>query len=185
VPSLRLALLVAALIAVAGAVALLVIVNWYRRRTGLGPELGAPATVVASDTGAAPPARLREPTLGLRGRPDYLLEQKVDERTLLVPLELKPTRRSARVYESDAVQLGAYLLALRAMVHERAAPFGYVRYATGTFRVPLTDALERRVRAIVAAIRTGRTAAVVHRDHDVPARCVNCPVREHCDEALR
>ena len=82
------------------------------------------------------------------------------------------------------VQIGAYLLALRATHGERAARFGYVRYATDTFRVELSEALETRVRDIVAAVRAGRGAAVVHRSHAIPARCANCPVRERCDEAL-
>jgi CRISPR-associated exonuclease Cas4 len=113
-----------------------------------------------------------------------VLKEDVGGRQLLVPLELKPTRRAKRVYESDAVQLGAYLLALRATEGDRAAPFGYVRYAARKFRVPLTADLEGRVREIVAAIRAGRRAPVVHRSHDEPWRCARCPVREHCDEAL-
>jgi CRISPR/Cas system-associated exonuclease Cas4 (RecB family) len=103
---------------------------------------------------------------------------------LLVPIEVKPSRRAGRLYESDETQLGAYLIALRATHGARAASHGYVRYAARTFRVELTAALERRVRTIVAAVRAGRSAAVVHRSHDVPARCVHCPVRERCDERL-
>ena len=82
------------------------------------------------------------------------------------------------------VQLGAYLRALRATHGERAARFGYVRYAADTFRVELTEALDVRVREIVAAVRAGRSAPVVHRSHEIPARCANCPVRERCDERL-
>ncbi|HET7457463.1 MAG TPA: PD-(D/E)XK nuclease family protein [Gemmatimonadaceae bacterium] len=158
---------------------------WLRRTTGLPAASGSAPAVVASDTGAAASTLLRDPALGVRGRPDYLVEEPVTAGApLLVPIEVKPSRRSARLYESDEVQLGAYLLALRATHPERAAGHGYVRYAARGFRVELTAALERRVRAIVAAVRAGRSAAVVHRSHDVPARCAACPVRERCDERL-
>lgn len=169
--------------ALAGGLGLLVL-WWYRRSTGFRPELRGGTAIIASDTGVLPALVLRDPSIGLRGKPDYILEEDTGGRYELVPLELKPTRRSPRVYESDAVQVGAYLLLLRATYGGRAAQFGYVRYATGTFRIDLTPALEGRVRWIVAAVRSGRRAAVVHRSHNVPGRCAGCAVRAHCDEAL-
>lgn len=48
--------------------------------------------------------------LGLRGRPDYLVEEIVDGRSRLHPLEVKPSRRSARLFESDATQVDAHLM---------------------------------------------------------------------------
>src|SRR6266566_4471722 len=89
-----------------------------------------------------------------------------------------------RIYESDALQVAAYLIALRATANDAAATFGYLRYATGTFRVGLTRELEQRVRAIVDAIRAGRSAATVNRSHSIVQRCVNCSVREQCNQAL-
>ena len=80
--------------------------------------------------------------------------------------------------------MAAYLIALRATATDSAATFGYLRYATGTFKVGLTSEVEQRVRAIVQAIRAGRTAATVNRSHSIVQRCVNCSVRAHCDEAL-
>ena len=157
----------------------------HGRAGGFGSPSGGGTTIVASDTGVVPAIVLHDPSLGLRGKPDYVLEQNLGDRRTLIPLELKPTRRGRRVYESDVVQVGAYVLLLRAVYGERAAPFGYVRYSTGTFRIELTSELERRVRGIVAAIRGSRQAAAVHRSHDIPARCANCAMRPHCDEALR
>ena len=176
-------LILAAVIAALGAVGLLIL--WtYRRATGFRTARGFGTTIVASDTGVVPTIVLRDPSLGLRGKPDYVLEQDVDAGRALVPLELKPTRRGRRAFESDAVQVGAYVLLLRAVYGDRAARFGYVRYSSGTFRIELTPELERRVRSIVAAIRGGRQAEVIHRSHAVPARCANCAMRPHCDEAL-
>jgi len=56
---------------------------------------------------------VREPTLGLRGRPDYVVEYGAPNERRLYPLEVKPTRRSQRVYEIDEMQVGAYPVALR------------------------------------------------------------------------
>lgn len=176
-------LAIAAVIAAFAGLGLLIL--WRRRRsTGFRAGFGEATAIVASDTGVASAIVLRDPRLGLRGKPDYLLEQVVGNRRALVPLELKPTRRERRLYESDEVQVGAYLMLLRAVYPDRAAQAGYVRYSTGTFRVELTSELERRVRAIVARIRAGREASAVHRSHTIPARCANCAMRPHCDETL-
>ena len=169
--------------ALLGALAVYVALRWYRERTGFAA--GGTGRVIASDTGVEASILLRDPQLGLRGRPDYLLEFEVAGHPLFVPLELKLGRRSRRIYESDALQLAAYLIALRATTKDAAATFGYLRYATGTFKVGLTSELERRVNAIVQAIRAGRSAATVSRSHSIVQRCVNCSVRAHCDEALR
>ena len=95
-----------------------------------------------------------------------------------------PRQPSNPCYESDALQVAAYLIALRATAKDATATFGYLRYATGTFRVGLTRELEERIHAIVDAIRAGRSAATINRSHSIVQRCVNCSVRAHCDEAL-
>ncbi len=168
-----------------GALAVYLMLRWYRQRTGFSAAGARGGRIIASDTGVEPPALLRDPGLGLCGRPDYLLQREVAGRVLFVPVELKPSHRSRQVYESDALQLAAYLIALRATTKDAAASFGYLRYATRTFKVGLTTELENRVRAIVHAIRDGRGAATVHRSHAIVQRCAGCAVREHCDEALR
>lgn len=140
--------------------------------------------IVASDTGAVAPMILRDPSLGLSGKPDYVLRETHGGGERLVALELKPARRSNRVYESDAVQVSTYAMLLRASYGDQAAAFGYLRYATGTFEIRLTPARERQVTGIVAAIRRARVAAIVNRSHDIPARCAGCAMRPHCNERL-
>lgn len=176
-------LILAAVLGAAGGLGLFV-VWWRRHSTRLQTDPRDWMTIVASDTGVVSPVVLRDPLLGLRGKPDYVLESYGGGHHSLIPLELKPTRRGRRIYESDAIQVGAYLMLLRATYGDRAGPFGYVRYSTGTFRVELTPALASHVREIVAAIRVGRQAALVHRSHSVPAKCAGCAMRRHCNEAL-
>jgi CRISPR/Cas system-associated exonuclease Cas4 (RecB family) len=127
----------------------------------------------------------REPLLvdgerHLRGRPDYL----VGERAGLVPIELKPLRRSTTLYESDRMQLVTYLLLVRATYPGNFAGYGRVRYRDAEFTVTLTEALEARCLALAARVRDARHASVVHRTHDVPAKCGACAHRAACAESL-
>src|SRR5665213_2823259 len=157
------------------------ILLWHGGRSVLGASWSSGSgRVVASDTGIAPPQTLHDPANELRGRPDYLVAQRFGHAVRIVPVEIKPQRRSRRLYESDAVQLGVYILAARATYGARAATFGYVRYARTEFRVELTPSLEQRVLKIARAIRANRRATVVHRSHAIPARCAGCPMRNHC-----
>ena len=157
---------------------------WLRRRTGVALLGPSGARIVASDTGVVPPQVLRDSQLGLYGKPDYLLAEGTGEGRRLIPMELKPRRRATRLYESDEIQLGVYLLTTRATYGRQAASFGFVRYAATTFRVELTAALERRIVEVAGAIRRGRKARVVHRSHEVPARCAGCALRHNCSESL-
>ena len=177
-----------AIIALAAVVALscvllLGLLWWLRRQAAQAfPGLRG-ARIFASDTGVVPPLLLRDERLGLYGKPDYVLSESGGERRL-IPLELKPRRYANRLYESDEIQLGVYLLGMRATYGRQAATFGFVRYATTTFRVDLTESLERRIIEVVTAIRSGRSALVVHRSHNVPARCAGCAMRSNCSESL-
>lgn len=72
------------------------------RQTGFSVTSTATSVnVVGSDTGAAPGMLVREPTLGLSGRPDYVLGYGAPNERRLYPLKVKPAWRSQRVYESD------------------------------------------------------------------------------------
>ena len=180
----RLLIILLAIAAALVAVSIPVVVAMLRRRTGFAFSANAQSAVIASDVGAQLSILLRDPILGICGKPDYLIESNVGGRRLLVPLEVKPTRRSRRLYDSDRVQVGAYLLALRGTFPDRASALGYVRYAEQTFAVRLTPELEREIVRITAAVRQGRRAHVLHRSHNISARCRACPMRQHCDEAL-
>ena len=180
---LRIGLALAALTALTAALILQLLAIRLRRRTGYTADNSASA-IVASDTGLLAPLMLRDPMLGIRGKPDYLVRIMLAGRRRLVPIEVKPTRRSRRLYESDRIQLGAYLVALRSTMGPSAAAFGVVQYADTSFHVDLTPALEADLRRIVLAMRAGRSSAEMPRNHDSAARCRSCAVRLSCDQAL-
>jgi hypothetical protein len=180
----RILLTLLAIACATGALIVPLILRRLSRGTGFDFESRGSATVVSSDVGLGAPFLLRNEELGLCGKPDYLIESRTSDRPLLVPVEVKPSRRSERLYESDRVQIGAYLIALRATVNGRASPTGYVRYQSRTFEVALTPDLENEITHLVADVRRGRTLPVLHRSHNIAGRCRACPVRPHCDESL-
>lgn len=182
--SIRIVLALVSVLAALLALAIVLVAARARRRTRFTMLRSGEGKVVASDTGVLAPVLLRDSVLGIRGVPDYIVEMVLDGHRRLVPVEVKPTRRSKRLYDSDRVQVGAYLLGLRATVGDRAAHVGYVRYSSESFPVVLTPELEADVRQIVAAIRLSRDSLSIHRSHGSRARCRGCAVRMHCDESL-
>lgn len=179
----RNALVLAAVVLVACALLVRYALSRFSRATRGRVEIRN-ARVVARDTSVGEAIMLYDVELGLRGKPDYLLEQVSHVGERLVPLEVKPLRRSSRLYESDRIQIGGYLVALRGSFRDRASTIGYVQYKSTTFEVELTRDLEAKVRGLVDELRDARHATSVHRSHDSAARCRNCPVQHHCDEKL-
>jgi CRISPR-associated exonuclease Cas4 len=161
------ALLLAAVIALAVSVLLF-------RRFGIGGR------VVASDSGVARRARvLRSARYGISGKPDYLVE----ERGQIVPVELKPTRRSATPWLRDVVQLAAYCLLVEE-TEPRFAGYGYLRYANRTFRIDFTESLRAELLRTVAALRADLTASDVDPNHDDSRRCARCSLVQVCGKQV-
>jgi CRISPR/Cas system-associated exonuclease Cas4 (RecB family) len=182
--TIRIVLVVIAFLSAAGAIVVPVIIRRLVRQTGFTVDRVGGSAIIASDTGQGRAWIVRDEEIGVCGKPDYVIEEQIHGRSVLVPVEVKPTRRSERLYDSDRLQLGVYLLGLRALAGNRAAEFGYVRYATNTFKVGLSARLETDVRHVAQAIRSGRANNAPHRSHRIPARCRACAVRSHCDESL-
>jgi CRISPR/Cas system-associated exonuclease Cas4 (RecB family) len=168
--------LTVALVAAALAVILWLAARWVAADTGLA----AGARVISTDVGPDPGAMLTHPALGLRGRPDYLVREPAG----LVPIEIKPMRAATMLYESDRMQIGAYLLLVRAAYPQAFAGYGRVRYREATFVVTLTPELEALCAATADAVRRARRAADVHRTHTTLAKCRACAMRSACTEAL-
>ncbi len=162
-------------------VALALLVGARRIGTATGVRTGAP--IVASDVGVEPSVLLEAPISRLRGRPDYLLRERARGR--IYPVEVKPTRESATLFEADLLQIGAYMLLTESTYGREFAGYGLVRYRSAEFRVALTRDLRWRCLAAAEGVRAARRAAEVHRSHRIPARCAGCAVRGRCAEELR
>jgi CRISPR-associated exonuclease Cas4 len=147
----------AALIALL-ALALLWLARRQQRLTGL-PE----GQVIYADTRGWLPvqAPFYDPSLGLTGRPDYLVQQGEQ----VIPVEVKSTRTPLKPYETHIYQLAAYCLLVEHAYHVRPL-YGILHYPERTFRIDFTQELEAAVLAFS------------------PARCRNCGFRSICDQRL-
>lgn len=140
--------------------------------------------IVASDTAASRGKTLRDPGRGLYGRPDYILEEVADGHKKLVPVEIKPTKKSTRLFESDEAQLALYMIVLEHLEPMRAAGYGRVVYSQATFQVTLSDRLRKRVMELAENVREARKSDGVNRTHNIIGRCTGCSLREQCDQVL-
>ena len=144
------------------------------RRSGLRGR------VVASDSVVSRPSRaLRSARYGIVGKPDYLVE----EHGRIVPVELKPSRESDSPWLRDVVQLAAYCLLLEEM-EPRFAGYGYLRYASRTFRIDFTDRVRGELLRTLAGMRADLTAADVAPNHHDPRRCARCMLVRVCGRAV-
>lgn len=165
-----------------------VVVLWaqhQRRLLSQATLLPETATVAEEDTVVRSQRPLRASQSRLYGRPDYILEEPVGAQVLRVPVELKPTKQSERLYEADELQVLLYLEILRELDPVTAATFGRVIYATRPFVVERTPDALARLQAVVEAVRAARLSGVpVDRTHQVRGRCRGCAMRTQCDQTL-
>jgi CRISPR-associated exonuclease Cas4 len=79
------------------------------------------------------------------------------------------------------LQLITYCLLVEDVLKDRP-PYGLLRYADATLRIPYTDELRRQVLDAADEIRTARRAVNVTRQHDDVNRCRSCGYRTACGE---
>jgi CRISPR-associated exonuclease Cas4 len=169
-------LLIAALLL--GAVGLTLLALGRRAWLTTGIPMGE---VVYSDTDKWQP--VEEPLLsrryGLVGRPDYLVKVRESGRDWTIPVEVKSRKRPPAADEGHVLQLAAYCL----LVEERynaTPPYGLLRYADATLKIPFTQTLRSAVLQAADAIRNSRRAPDVLRSHAEAGRCRRCGYLPAC-----
>lgn len=119
---------------------------------------------------------------GLRGKPDYLLD---DGAGGIIPVELKsgPMPRGSRPHRSHVMQLAVYFLLveddLRRDVH-----YGIIRYKNGEARIDNTEGLRDELLDVVEEMREALFDDDVQRSHEDARRCTLCSVAHACNERL-
>lgn len=122
---------------------------------------------------------LYDPTLGLTGKPDYLVEQHGK----LIPVEVKSGRAPEAPYDSHIYQLAAYCLLVEKTMGKRP-PYGIIHYANRDFAIDYTRELEDSLLNLLADLRRDERREQVPRSHQNPSRCAKCGFREICDQRL-
>jgi CRISPR-associated exonuclease Cas4 len=152
---------------------------WGRRKQSTS---GLPAgEVIYSDTGdwQEPEKPLLSRRYGLVGRPDYLVRTVEDGESVTIPVEVKSRRRPATPHASHILQLATYCLLVEDQLKERP-PYGLLRYADATLRIPYTEELRQQVLTAAEEIRAAREARNISRQHDESNRCRACGYRTAC-----
>lgn len=142
--------------------------------------------VISSDTSQWAPQEkpLYSASIGLTGKPDYLVEHG----RYTIPIEVKKVHDPDQPpYDTHIYQLAAYCL-LVAEQFERRPPYGILHYSNGqrsrSYAVDFTPALETAVRQVIAEIQDAGRVKEMARSHDQPQRCHGCGYRQSCDQAL-
>ncbi|MBI5668038.1 MAG: CRISPR-associated protein Cas4 [Chloroflexi bacterium] len=116
---------------------------------------------------------------GLKGRPDFLLEQNGQ----IIPVEAKTGRTPAYPYLSHVMQLIVYCVLVEDNYGFRPA-YGVIRYPEQQFTVEFTVERESTLAQILSEMRQKRQISNVHRSHNNPRMCATCGFRDYCDEQL-
>ena len=122
---------------------------------------------------------LYDATLGLTGKPDYLVER--DEK--IIPIEVKSGRAPEAPYDSHIFQLAAYCLLVE-RTYQKRPPYGIIHYSNRDFSVEYTQELESALLELLAGMQRNGMRKEVPRSHSEQARCVKCGFRKTCDQKL-
>lgn len=122
---------------------------------------------------------LYDASLGLTGKPDYLIRQG----DAIIPAEVKSGYAPRSPYDSHVMQLAAYCLLVETTYGVRP-PYAILRYRNRTFKLDFTPELEEDVYEMIERIRRYKTRDNINRSHEHPARCARCGFRQVCDQRL-
>ncbi len=138
--------------------------------------------IIYSDTklwGAPVEKPLFDGSLGLTGKPDYLIEQG-DE---LIPVEVKSSRAPSAPYDSHIFQVAIYCLLVE-KVYQRTPSHGLIHYPGKTFAVDFTDELRQNTLDLLSDMHHKENLKSIPRSHEDPYKCGRCGYRDVCDQRL-
>lgn len=119
---------------------------------------------------------------GLRGKPDYLLD---DGAGGIIPVELKsgPMPRGRKAHRSHVIQLAVYFLLVEDDLRKNTA-HGLIRYNNGSIQIENTGELRDELLDVVEEMREALLDDDVRRSHEDGRRCGACSMAHACDERL-
>ena len=158
------------------ALALFGISRLLAKRTGI-PD----GRIIYSDPGVWKKALkpLYDASIGLTGRPDYLIKKG----NQIIPAEVKSSWAPRSPYDSHILQLAAYCVLVESTYGQRP-PYGLLRYKNRTFKIKFTSDLEERVLEKINLIRKQKNKTDTPRSHNQLNRCARCGYRNICDQRL-
>lgn len=122
---------------------------------------------------------LFDASLGLTGKPDYLIEKNGQ----IIPVEVKSGRAPEAPYDSHIFQLASYCLLVEKTYKKRPL-YGIIHYENKDFSVPYTKELELALIELLADMREDDVKKNVSRSHEQVSRCKRCGFTNVCEEKL-
>ena len=122
---------------------------------------------------------LYDSSLGLSGKPDYIVRQKHK----YIPIELKSGKSPRMPYESHILQLAAYCYLIEKEYGKRP-PYGIIQYQDKKFAIDYTSGLEFRLMETITKMREMNLSQDVPRSHQESSRCNGCGFRQDCDQRI-
>lgn len=122
---------------------------------------------------------LYDSTLGLTGKPDYIVEKN----GYLIPVEVKSSRAPEAPYDSHIFQLASYCYLVEKTLGSRP-PYGIIHYENRDFAIDYTLELENSLLETLTNMRADERRREVDRSHESSARCSGCGFRNVCEKKL-
>ena len=122
---------------------------------------------------------LYDGSLGLTGKPDYLVEKN----GRIIPVEVKSGRSPGLPYDAHIYQLASYCLLIERTMGKRP-PYGIIHYQDRDFAIDYTHELEMTLMDILAEMRRDERRSSVPRSHESAGRCAKCGFAQICEEKL-
>ncbi len=122
---------------------------------------------------------LYDSSLGLTGKPDYLVEKDGQ----IIPVEVKSGRAPEEPYDSHIFQLAVYCLLVEKTMN-RKPPYGIIHYENRDFAIDYTDDLRKSVLDLLIDIRSNERRSDIPRSHNISLRCAKCGFRNVCEQKL-
>jgi CRISPR-associated exonuclease Cas4 len=121
---------------------------------------------------------MTDEALGLRGRPDLVLEAG----GRWTPVEIKSAQAPPMPYLSHILQLAAYCRLVEVTYGHRPS-HGILHYADRTYSLPYTRPLEREMLRMIGRIQA-QAGGLPDRSHQEGGRCAACGYAAICDQRL-
>lgn len=148
----------------------------FKRRMGLPP---GQIVYADAENWKKPHKPLYDSSLGLTGKPDYLIRTE----DVTIPVEVKSTWAPYSPYDSHIMQLAAYCFLVEHTTGIRP-PYGLLRYHNRTFKIRYGEQLETDLIEIIHTIRLEKNSSGSNRSHDQVRRCDRCGFRNICDQRI-
>lgn len=118
-------------------------------------------------------------SIGLVGKPDYLIEQN----GMVIPVEVKSCRPPEAPYDSHIFQLAAYCLLVE-KVYQIRPPHGLIHYPGRTFSIEFTPDLREKTLSLISEMHQKERSSNIPRSHEEAARCRSCGFKSQCDQRI-